>query len=295
MFCYNLATGNLLWKFNNTDSGVDTSWGLIPIFIAAIADGKVYAFNNEHSPNSPLYKGYSIYCINATTGEEIYKMLSWSGQTGGQGTSTAILADGTLVYYNYYDNQIYAIAKGPSQTTVTASPKVSTYGDKVLVEGTVTDISVGTQQTEQAARFPAGVPAVSDASQAAWMEYIYMKQGAPTTATGVPVIVSVVDPNGNYYTVGTTTSDTSGAFKLAFDPQVPGEYTIMASFAGSGSYYGSYAETAVYVGEAHATATPQPTQAPSMADQYLLPGIIGIIVAIIVVGAVIIFALKKRP
>ena len=160
---------------------------LIPIFIAAIADGKVYAFNNEHSPNSPLYKGYSIYCLNATTGEEIYKMLSWSGQTGGQGTSTAILADGTLVYYNYYDNQIYAIAKGPSQTTVTASPKVSTYGDKVLVEGTVTDISVGTQQTEQAARFPAGVPAVSDASQAAWMEYVYMKQGSPTNATGVPV------------------------------------------------------------------------------------------------------------
>ena len=55
-------TGNTLWKFNNTDSGVDTSWGLIPIFISAIADGKVYAFNNEHSPNSPLYKGYSIYC-----------------------------------------------------------------------------------------------------------------------------------------------------------------------------------------------------------------------------------------
>ena len=47
--------------------------------------------------------------------------------------------------------------------------------------------------------------------------------------------------------------------------------------------------------EAHATATPQPTQAPSMADQYLLPGIIGIIVAIIVVGAIIILALRKRP
>ena len=111
----------------------------------------------------------------------------------------------------------------------------------------------------------------------------------------VPVTVSVVDPNGNYYNVGTITSDTSGAFKLTYAPQVPGEYTILAYFAGSGSYYGSSAETAVYVGEAHATATPQPTQPPSMADQYLLPGIIGIIVAIIVVGAVIIIALKKRP
>ena len=216
IFCIDTTTGDLLWRFNNTNSGVDTSWGLMPTFIGAIADGKVYAFNNEHSPNSPLYKGYSIYCINATTGEEIYKMLS-AGQVkpADKELSTQILADGTLVYYNYYDNQIYAVAKGPSQTTVTASPKVSTFGDKVLVEGMVTDISVGTQQTEQAARFPNGVAAVSDASQAAWMEYVYMKQPAPTNATGVEVTISVVDPNGNYYNVGTTTSDTSGCIQAS--------------------------------------------------------------------------------
>jgi hypothetical protein len=295
VFCIDTKTGNTLWKFNNTNSGVDTSWGLIPTFIGAIADGKVYAFNNEHSPNSPLYKGYSIYCLNATTGEQIYKMLSWSGQTGGQGTSTQILADGTLVYYNYYDNQIYAVAKGPSQTTVTASPKVSTFGDKVLVEGMVTDISVGTEQTEQAARFPNGLAAVSDASQAAWMEYVYMGQSAPSNATGVEVTISVVDPNGNYYNVGTTTSDTSGSFKLAFDPQVPGEYTILASFAGSGSYYGSTAETAIVVDEA-ATTTPTATPTASMADQYLIPLGIAIIATIIIVGVVLVLVvLRKRP
>jgi hypothetical protein len=258
MLCYATNNGTLMWKFNDTASGIDTPWGNIPLFIAAIADGKIYAFNNEHSPNTPLYKGYSIYAINATTGQEIYKMLSWSGQTGGQGLSTAVLADGTLCYYNYYDNQIYALAKGPSQTTVTASPKVSTYGDKVLVEGTVTDISAGTKQTELAARFPAGVPAISDASQSAWMEYVYMKQEVPSNATGVPVTISVLDPNGNYYTVGTTTSDIGGAFKLAFTPQVSGEYTIYAAFAGSGSYYKSSAETAVSIGAAAATPAPPP-------------------------------------
>jgi outer membrane protein assembly factor BamB len=293
--CINTATGAVTWKFNNTNSGVDTSWGLIPIFIQAIADGKVYAFNNEHSPNSPLYKGYSVYCINATTGEQIYKMLGWSGQSGGPGTNTALLADGTLAYYNYYDNQIYAIAKGPSQTTVTASPKVSTFGEKVLVEGTVTDISAGTKQNEQAARFPAGVPAVSDASQSAWMEYVYMKQEKPANATGVPIVISVMDPNGNYYTVGTAISDAGGAFKLAFDPQVPGEYTIYANFAGSGSYFGSHSETGVFIEQAHPTATPAPTPVQSMADQFLIPGIIGIIIAIVVVGLVIILVLRKRP
>ena len=35
----------------------------------------------------------------------------------------------------------------------------------LVIRGTVTDISAGTKQKEQAARFPNGVPAVSDESQ----------------------------------------------------------------------------------------------------------------------------------
>ncbi len=173
---------------------------MIPIFIAAIADGKVYAFNNEHSPNSPLYKGYSIYCLNATTGEEIYKMLSWSGQTGGQGLqhSNPSRRNTSLLQLLRQPNLRYRKRSKPNHSD-SFTESLRHYGDKVLVEGTVIDISAGTQQNEQAARFPAGVPAVSDASQAAWMEYVYMKQEKPTNATGVSVIVSVVDPNGNYY------------------------------------------------------------------------------------------------
>ncbi|MBM4400505.1 MAG: hypothetical protein FJ045_00980, partial [Crenarchaeota archaeon] len=86
LFAFSAKNGSLLWKYNNTDSGMETPWGLRPIFIAAVADGKVYAFNNEHSPNTPLYKGNSIYCVDAFTGEEVYKMLGWAGQTGGTGT-----------------------------------------------------------------------------------------------------------------------------------------------------------------------------------------------------------------
>jgi hypothetical protein len=203
------------------------------------------------------------------------------------------MADGTLVYYNYYDNSLYAVAKGPSQTTVTATD-VTTLGNKVLVQGSVIDISVGTKQTEQAARFPAGIPAVSDASQAAWMEYVYMKQEKPTDATGVPVVVSVYDPNGNYYTVGTTTSDAMGHFSLVFTPEVSGKYNVIATFAGSGSYYPSSAEVSTFIDEAAATPTPVPTQAPSAADLYFLPAVAGIIVAI-VLAAVAIVLLSKKP
>ena len=204
------------------------------------------------------------------------------------------IADGTLIYWNNYDHQVYAVAKGPSATSVTASPKVSVHGTRVLVEGSVIDISPGTKQTEQAARFPHGVPAVSDESQSKWMSYVYMQKGRPADATGVEVVISVLDPNGNVYDVGTTTSDSNGMFKLSFDPLVPGDYTVVASFAGSKSYYGSYAESAFTVEEAP-QPTPEPTPEPaSAADLYFVPATIGIIIAIVVVGLVLVLMLRKR-
>jgi hypothetical protein len=67
-------------------------------------------------------------------------------------------------------------------------------------------------------------------------------------------------------------------------------------FAGSESYYPSQATTAFAVDEAEATPAPTDAPAQSAADMYLLPGIIGIIVAIAVVGAVLaLLVIKKRP
>jgi len=294
LFCYSTIDGSLLWKYNNTSSGVDTSWGLMPIFISAIADGKVYAFNNEHSPNSPLYNGYSIYCINATTGEEIYKMPSWSGQTGGTGTSTAVLADGSLVYYNYYDNQLYCISKGATQTTVDAPNLAAQSGQSVVISGTVMDISPATTQTEQAQRFPNGVAAASDESTSAWMEYVYMDQEKPTDFTGVTVTINVIDANSNYRTIGTATTDSNGFYSFNWTPDITGKYTVIATFAGNKGYYGSSSEAAFAVDEA--ASTPAPTETPqSAADLYFIPATAGLFVAIIVVIALVALNLKKHP
>ena len=49
----------------------------------------------------------------------------------------------------------------------------------------------------------------------AWMEYLYENQAKPTNATGVPVSLSAIDPNGNLVTIGTTTSDINGNYGLA--------------------------------------------------------------------------------
>ncbi|MCW4015441.1 MAG: hypothetical protein NWF06_03645, partial [Candidatus Bathyarchaeota archaeon] len=172
IYCYDTANGNLLWVYNNTNSGMETVWGNYPIFIGAIADGKVYAFNNEHSPNYPLYKDEKVYCIDAFTGDELWTLTAWAGQTGGGGTSTMVLADGFVVYYNYYDNQIYCVGKGPSATTLTVQDDVVAKGDSILIKGIVTDQSPGTEQFEQTKRFANGVPAVADECMSSWMEYV---------------------------------------------------------------------------------------------------------------------------
>lgn len=295
IFCYNAKNGDLVWRFNNTNSGLETAWGLRPIFIAAVADGKVYVFNNEHSPNSPYYRGNKIYCLDAYTGQEIYSMFGWSGQVGGQGGSTAVLADGFLSYYSYYDNSIYVIGKGPSATTVSATPKTSTFGNSVLIEGTVIDTSAGTNDNEIATRFPEGVAAVSEASMTQWMEYIYMQKPRPTNTTGVPVSISVIDANGNYREIGNVTSDADGYYNLNWQPDIEGKYTVYASFGGSNSYWPSHDVTSFAVGAAPATPTPEPTQPASAADLYFIPVSVGLFIFVAIMSIVIILVLKRRP
>jgi hypothetical protein len=106
------------------------------------------------------------------------------------------------------------------------------------------------------------------------------------------VVLEVLDPNNNFYEVGRTTSDSDGFYSVAFTPEVPGKYTIIASFAGSGAYYGSHAKTAINVEEAPApTPAPTPTPAP-MTDTYVL-GIGSAILIAVIIGFVLLL-LRKR-
>ena len=106
-------------------------------------------------------------------------------------------------------------------------------------------------------------------------------------ATGVSVTLTVMDANGNIRPIGTTTSDASGFYSFQWTPDIHGKYTVYASFDGSNSYWPSQAETAFAVDPAAPTATPSPSAEKSMADQYFVPAIAGLFVAIIVIGAVL--------
>ena len=115
-----------------------------------------------------------------------------------QPTAFAI-ADGYNTWFNGYDNQIYVVGKGPTTTTVTAPNTGLEFGQSVVIRGTVTDVSSGTQQDEQAARFVNGVPVASDA-QHERLDGICLpetSQHQPTSPV-LTVTINVVDANGNY-------------------------------------------------------------------------------------------------
>jgi hypothetical protein len=179
--------------------------------------------------------------------------------------------------------------------TVTASDVAASFGTPIVIKGTVSDIAAGTNQKEQAARFPNGVPAVSDASQSAWMEYIYMQKPKPTDVTGVPVTISVIDSNGNSRIIGTATTTSSGTYSLSWTPDIPGSYQVIAAFAGTNSYWPSTSQNAFDVTQAAQTPSPYPVTTLPPLEMYIIASVVAIIIAIAIVGVVMVMMLKKRP
>jgi len=204
------------------------------------------------------------------------------------------IANGKIVTGNEYDDQIYCIGKGPSETTVAVSPEISTYGSSIMIKGMVTDTSPGTERLAQTALYPNGVPAIADANMQAWMEHLYQQQAFPSTAQGVQVTLSVLDANGNYRDIGTTTSNTDGFYSFNWKPDIEGKYIIYASFAGSNSYWPSHAVTAFSVDSAAPTAAPTAAPAESVADMYFVPAIAGLFVLVIIVLVLLVLMMLRK-
>jgi hypothetical protein len=228
--------------------------------------------------------------LDAETGEVVWRIdgLLYLNEWGG----TAAIADGIITALNSYDQQIYAIGKGPSKTTVEAPKAGIPQGSSVVICGSVTDIAAGTASPEIAARFPNGVAAVSDASMGDWMLYVYKQFPFPMNTMGVDVSLDVIDANGNFRNIGTATSDANGFYSMDWTPDIPGKYTVIATFAGSEAYYASYDEAAFVVDQAPDPTPPPPDPTPlPPTETYIAGSTIAIIAAVAVVA---ILLLRKK-
>jgi hypothetical protein len=254
IYAFDWDDGSIAWKYEApTPYAYETPYAGNYSFMGsvAIADGKLYAQNTEHTPTSPLTRGWRLHCINATTGEGIWNIT-------GSMTPGAV-ADGYLTASNMDDGYMYVFGKGQSATTVTAPDVEVPKGTSVLIRGTVLDLSPAQP----------GTPCVSKESMATQMEYLHMQHpiggiDGDAVIYGVPVTLTAISPDGSYVDIGTTTTEGYyGTFAHAWTPPDEGTYKIIASFEGDDSYGSSGAATAVVVGPAAAAAVPiepEPTE-----------------------------------
>jgi hypothetical protein len=306
--CYDLYNGTRLWSYEATDYLSQILWSdNWNIRVDFIVDGKMYLRHSEHSPVDPMPRGAPYVCLNATTGDVIWRAdglfrgTDWGGH--------AMIGDSIIATMDTYDMQIYAIGKGQSALTVTASPEIVADGSSVMIKGTITDVSPGTNDVDLQIRFPNGVPVVCDDNMTAWMMYVYKQlTPRPENVMGVPVKLAYLLPDGTWKDIDETTSDIYGNFGYKWTPPNEGTYIVKAFFLGSDAYYGSQATTFVGVDPAaddvpsaeeiaQTTANKLPAypEVPEIPAYLTIDLLILIIAAIgMVIGLVAYMALRKQ-
>jgi outer membrane protein assembly factor BamB len=241
-YCYDLTTGDLLWSHEASDPFQEILWSNNWwAQILFITDGKLYMGHSEHSPIDPKPRGAPFYCLNATNGDVIWESEGLFRQSNWGGTG--VIGDSIIATQDTYDQRVYAIGKGGSEITASIKNNVVPLGSTVLVDGTMMDVSPGTEDTTTKLRFPNGVPAVSEESMSDWMLYVYKQFSRPADTTGVKIKFAAIDPTGNHKDLGEAISNSYGSYGFEFKPEDEGQYMITATFEGSNSYYPSTAVT----------------------------------------------------
>ena len=254
IYAFDWDTGKIVWKYEapadypyetpytNENGTTEYSWNAGGV----IADGKMYAYNTEHSATVPITRGWKFHCINATTGEKIWA-VAIPGASSKHTTDVGPVHDGYVQLFSS-DGYMYWFGKGKSATTVTAPDTSVPLGTALLIKGTVLDLSPAQPNT----------PCVSADSVAAQMEHIHLQRALPDNMTGVQVTLTAIGSDSSVTAIGTTTTNGYyGTFNMPWTPAKQDTYQIIASFAGDASYGSSSAATGVTVG-------PEPTQQPQV-------------------------------
>ena len=181
-----MTTGEQNWYTNTTklhgEAGSDTPYGILANLGTnrhrRRRRSKWLEEGHEYSP--PLCRGAKRLVVNTTDGSLVWSINSFDVD------ANPALAYGIMTILNAYDNQIYAYGRGPSAITASAHEVGARTATTITITGTIMDISAGAKQGGVAAKYPNGLPCISDDSMSSFMEAVYMQQPVHQNAIGVP-------------------------------------------------------------------------------------------------------------
>jgi hypothetical protein len=295
---YNVTTGQLDWTYIEPSVGyLESPYPASTQQLVFFVGKYMYLQPYEGAGlSNPIRRDGKIICLDTETGEQTWSLTAWVGYN--PGVSMPVISEGRILYLDVHTNQIICIGKGPSGTTVSAPQTIPALGSSIMITGTVTDQSPsGLHNVNGDLQLALkGTPAISDTSMDGWMEHLFQNRPVPANTTGVSVSLDTVDPNGNYYHIGNTTTDINGNYAVPYTPSVTGTYQIIAKFEGSNAYGPSSATTYLAVGNEPAMQpTPQVQQITlPPTEMYFAISTIAIVIAIAVVGSVLFMAIRKR-
>ena len=279
IYCFDAGTGKIEWSFYSGNSSVETPSGTWA-FVAnpVVADGKIYASTGDYTSSGSLPLGNMLYCINATSGKEVWNIYFSGG--------SKVVADSELLATNEYDGLLYCFGPGPTSVQVSVSPTIESNGNSVLIQGYVLDQSPAQP----------GTPCISDQDLSAYMQFLHMQQPCPLTIIGVPVELRAITASGSIIEITKTTppTDLYGHFSYLWTPPNPGNYTIVARYLGDDSYFPSYFGTGLLVEPASPTASPTSSQTLAYSNTSIFAALIVAIAAVIVSIIIGIYSIYDR-
>ncbi len=267
IYCFDAETGKINWSFYSGNSTVETpssKWAFVANPV--VADNKIYASTGYYTSSGSLPLGNKLYCINATTGKEIWEIYFAGG--------SKVVADSELLATNEYDGLLYCFGPGPTSVQVSVSPTIQSNGTNVVIQGYVLDQSPAQPNT----------PCISNQDMSGYMQFLHMQQPCPLTIRGVPVELRAITSSGSVIEIvkSTPPSDLYGHFSYLWNPPNPGNYTIVARYLGDDSYFPSYAATGLLVEQASPMASPTSSPTIAYSDTLVFAAVIVAIAAVLV-------------
>jgi outer membrane protein assembly factor BamB len=281
VYATNIKDGTQIWQSDYLGQEFEAIYNNHPFNGKSVgADGKLFYSTDTTYRMMPRLRFNRLVSIDEATGKFLWVLPIQ--------IAPSAVANGYLLGTDTDNGIQYVIGKGQTKTTVETALTGVSAGTSVMIKGTVMDLSPGSPNT----------PAIADADMVEWMDYMYGQNATllnnPPAVDGVPVQLLAVGEDGSVTEIGTATSTSSGTFTFKWTPAKAGAYKIAATFAGSESYWSSWAETGLAVDPAQETT--DNTQPGTTTDSMpILYGIAAAAIAIIIaIALAVVILMRKR-